>query len=344
MTENREDAPPAIFVRSAAAPKGMGKREDPDLVKSVGKIGRKVNRGDPPLMIAWGLSIFTKSADNESAASIRPGLLSGKGTYRACLGRGSPQRAGRRKGRRLHSESSIIERGASMTQVMSPITQEALPAQARPFLAEGTPLKKRLLAARGNLPLPPAQMGIVLYFCTFDEARAVRQAAHESFRNLPPQIRKNLIEQTTHPGVLHWLCRNLLEPVLLVEGRELTAETQDALRGIVLNRHADFRTLAMIAEHCPDEGIVGIVARNQIKILEHPEIFTALERNPRISESVLDPLRTFLRLENVLTGEEVPNTSEDQVRTIEEELDRLLSGDLFDLGRWFQEQLDIPME
>ncbi|RME51104.1 MAG: hypothetical protein D6795_08880, partial [Deltaproteobacteria bacterium] len=227
---------------------------------------------------------------------------------------------------------------------MSPITQEALPAQARPFLREGTPPKKRLFAARGSLPLPPAQLGIVLYFCTFDGERAVRRAAHESFRNLPPQIRKNLIEQTTHPGVLHWICRNLLEPALLAEGRELPVETQDALREIVLNRHVDSRTLAMIAEHCPDEGIVGIVAQNQSKILEHPEIFLALERNPRVPVSVLDPLRTFLRLENVLTGEEAASASEEQVRTIEEELDRLLSGDLFDLGRWFQEQLDIPME
>ena len=73
---------------------------------------------------------------------------------------------------------------------------------ARRYADPQGPRQGRLLAARGALPLPPAQIAGVLYALTLDPDAEIRDRASASLEELPDRIVDAALEGEVHPGLL----------------------------------------------------------------------------------------------------------------------------------------------
>lgn len=81
-------------------------------------------------------------------------------------------------------------------------------AVAAAYVAKDAPQADKLRAARGEVPLAPADLAVVLLFLCHDADPEVKNAAINSVRTLPEEVLSEICAgSTTHPRVLDLLAR-----------------------------------------------------------------------------------------------------------------------------------------
>lgn len=153
---------------------------------------------------------------------------------------------------------------------------------ARRFADPQAPLKARIMAARGALPLPPEQIVSVLFALTLDPDPEVKDRATLSLDELPERVLDTALESSLHLAALALFAERL-------------REDEARLKVIALNPATSDETFCFLAS-LPFPSLIEIVSRNQIRLLRCSALFDALGENPVTSQATIDRILEFLGL------------------------------------------------
>jgi hypothetical protein len=158
-----------------------------------------------------------------------------------------------------------------------------LSEQAERYVRADAPRDVRLMAARGALPLQPAELASVLFALMHDADAEVKSTARDSLEALPRPVMSSVLSAPMHPAILDHLAQAFPNDERHLEAIALNPATPDA-------------TIAFIATR-PLKNTVEIISNNQERMLRCPAIVDALGDNPLTGRSVIDRILSFLGME-----------------------------------------------
>lgn len=142
-----------------------------------------------------------------------------------------------------------------------------VPAELEKFVSESVPAPKRLMAARGLVPLPPDQMVLVYYFLAQAPEEDVSSTARKSIADLPSNLVKPALQKLSDEAIL---------------GFYAEARTDEDTREAIARHPAtSVETLMAIAAQ-GGRHVQAAIIENQRRMLDAPEITSALLTNPRL--------------------------------------------------------------
>jgi hypothetical protein len=169
-----------------------------------------------------------------------------------------------------------------MTEVGTcPISVAEMEAPVLRHAGDKAPPPLRLMAARGMAPMAPKDLVTTQFVLTFDADEKVKSAAEKSLSDLDARIANAVLaDKTLNPHVLTYLAP-------FVATNDAYAEK------LLLNPGTPARAFVAIAGTC-SEATCEIVANNQARLLEDPEIARALTKNTNALRSTIDRTIDFL--------------------------------------------------
>lgn len=154
----------------------------------------------------------------------------------------------------------------------SPLDTNHLSAAAQRALGPGP---GRMMAARGLLPLPPADQVAVLYQLSLEAESNLAQSARATAAGLPEKLLAGtLAAPTTDPRVLDFFA-------------QLIADKPAVFDAIAFNPSVADATIATLAGRAGSRE-VDQIAQNEQRLLRHPEIIAAMYMNRRARMSTID--------------------------------------------------------
>lgn len=160
-----------------------------------------------------------------------------------------------------------------MELTRTPLEISSFPPNLQMHLKEEAPPQMKMMAARGMVPAPPAQMVQVLYQLHFDDAMSAM--AVEAAQKMPENLLLSALGQDQPPAVLDWFAEVRTEPKVL--------ET------IILNKNADDATVWGLAKVASAQ-VCDMIANNQVRVLRSPAIIEVLYTNTNARMSTVDKL------------------------------------------------------
>ncbi len=161
------------------------------------------------------------------------------------------------------------------------IDNDKLLENIKKLLSPDTPSGLKMLAIKGMIPLKPSDYVIFLYQMLFDESEEIRELASKNFMLLPEKIIMAVILQPLPSEVLHRLA---------IEYRS----KRNIIEKLLMNNSVADETFEVIASFA-DEGLVDIIARNQVRILRYPGIIKSIYNNRNASVSQKNMVIEFAR-------------------------------------------------
>jgi hypothetical protein len=155
----------------------------------------------------------------------------------------------------------------------------------------------RTMAARGLLPLAPADQIAVLYQLSLDTESTLAQSARATAAGLPEKLLAGALAQpTTDPRVLDFFA-------------QLIADKPAVFDAIALNPAVADQTIATLAGRAGSRE-VDQIAQNEQRLLRHPEIIAAMYMNRRARMSTIDrvvelAVRNAVRVPGLAAWDEV---------------------------------------
>lgn len=169
-----------------------------------------------------------------------------------------------------------------------PFPIESLDQKLWPLVDPEGASPRRMLLARGALPLPPETMVPALSFLLEDPDAAVREAATRTLMDMPAGTVDGVLSSVaTLPPVLDRMVRRLAGKL-----------TPEAHQRIALNRSVHDNTLLYLANR--GEGTaLEIISQNQARIAACPKLVQALYFNPKAKMSMVSRVLEFAVRENL---------------------------------------------
>ncbi len=169
---------------------------------------------------------------------------------------------------------------------LSPAAQKAL-----------GPGPARLMAARGLVPLPPADQLAVLYQLAIDKDQVLALAARTTASGMPEKVVAGAL---TDPK---------LDPRVLDLFAELTADKPAAFDALVVNPSTADLTIAKLAERS-DAAQIDRIAANEQRLLRCPDIIASMYMNRKARMSTVDrvvelAVRNRVRVPNLASWDEI---------------------------------------
>jgi hypothetical protein len=152
-----------------------------------------------------------------------------------------------------------------MALALTPI--ETLPTSVERAVGVKAPAPLRMMAARGMAPMPPGDQVVALYQLTFSDDDAIKSAAFKTAAELPEKILGGALEQPLDKRVLDFFARRVFSKVPLLEK-------------VLLNKATADETFAHLATLIDENGL-EMIAKNEERLLRHPQIIAALYMNPK---------------------------------------------------------------
>ena len=155
----------------------------------------------------------------------------------------------------------------------------------------------RTMAARGLVPLAPADQVAVLYQLSLDAESNLAQSARATAAGLPENLLAGTLAQpTTDPRVLDFFA-------------QLIADKPAVFDAIALNPAVADQTIATLASRAGSRE-VDQIAQNEQRLLRHPEIIAAMYMNRRARMSTIDrvvelAVRNSVRVPGLAAWDEV---------------------------------------
>ncbi|MFH2008349.1 MAG: hypothetical protein ABI333_17320 [bacterium] len=155
-----------------------------------------------------------------------------------------------------------------MPMERTPLTAEQLPDSIAPYFVEGAASGKVLLLARGLAPgLGPLELATGLFQASCHENDKIAAAAVASARDLPDSILSGALAAALAPQVLDFYA-------------ELCRQKPQQIQTILLNRATADETFEHLARTLKQDALVEIIAKNEERLLRHPDIIKELYLNP----------------------------------------------------------------
>ena len=155
----------------------------------------------------------------------------------------------------------------------------------------------RTMAARGLLPLAPADQIAVLYQLSLDAESNLAQSARATAAGLPDKLLAGALAQpTTDPRILDFFA-------------QLITDKPAVFDAIALNPAVADQTIATLAGRAGSRE-VDQIAQNEQRLLRHPEIIAAMYMNRRARMSTIDrvvelAVRNSVRVPGLAAWDEV---------------------------------------
>lgn len=183
-----------------------------------------------------------------------------------------------------------------------PDFKSKLPPKIAEMIAPSAPIEKKLLVAKGVVPIPPDLLITVLTYLSNDHSEEVKETATRELLGIPSAMAQSALNKPCHPKTLDFFSRHKLEDEKLMEV-------------IALNKYTTDETLAHLAEKGAAR-ITEIIVNNQTRLLESPHILEKLKLNPNSSKSAIDQTVSFLRINGVAIEGETGELSDEEVAAI----------------------------
>ncbi len=168
-----------------------------------------------------------------------------------------------------------------MTANECPIALHELSTVIQKNIGPSAPGPLKMMTARGMAPMPPADLVTAQFVLTFDADERLAKVAADSLQQMElPIANAVLSDAKVRPEVLGYLAHILA--------------TQDAYaERLLLNQKTPTYAFIEVARVC-SEQLCEIIANNQARILEAPEIARSLSDNPNALKSTIDRVVDFL--------------------------------------------------
>jgi hypothetical protein len=199
-----------------------------------------------------------------------------------------------------------------------PLGYEELSERLKAALPAEASMGLKMAAANGNLPLITLDLVACLYYLANDPDASIRRTARKSLRQLPPTIIHTALTGRLSPKILNWFAHIKLDEPKLYEL-------------IALNKNAHDETFIYLAGTSEHQPVIEIIAKNEFRLLNSPEIIEALESNEVALISTVQRAIEFYRLQTgrsyaeFLTekraGEETPEESAAPEEETDEDID-----------------------
>lgn len=175
----------------------------------------------------------------------------------------------------------------------TPLSAAELSATAQKAVVSGP---TRMMAARGLLPMAPADQAAVLYQLSCDADTAVAAAARTTATGLPEKLLVGVLAGRLDPRILDFFS-------------SLHGDKHAVLEAVILNASTADATIATLASRSAAREI-DLIAQNEVRLLRHPEIIGAMYLNPKARMSTVDravelAVRNGVRVPGVAAWEEV---------------------------------------
>lgn len=145
---------------------------------------------------------------------------------------------------------------------------------ASDVLSADAAIPTKLMAARGLLPLPPAESLIVLYRLTHEDDEAVRDSAVQALEGFPRSLVAAASEHLDEPEVISYLVQRFRGDATVVERLVARPQVPDD-------------ALCFLAEFSEDPIVLRLIAERRDRIQTAPRIFHCMKRNPMVPRSLL---------------------------------------------------------
>lgn len=173
-----------------------------------------------------------------------------------------------------------------------PFDRLGIPVEHRDKLRPTAPARARLAIAKGMLPLPPDVQVSAIYILMGHRESAIRKAAAKTLQEMDAQLTLRAISPRTHPKVLEYLT-------------EHRTEDQEFMERVFALPNTNDRTACLIASAARGD-LVNVICRNQSRLLMTPKVYLALKDNPEATQSQLERVHSFLRMQGALPDETEP--------------------------------------
>ncbi|TMQ06357.1 MAG: hypothetical protein E6J90_45590 [Deltaproteobacteria bacterium] len=177
---------------------------------------------------------------------------------------------------------------------LTPLDPSRLSPAAQRALGPGP---GRTMAARGLLPLAPADQVAVLYQLSLDAESSLALSARATAAGLPEKLLAGtLTAPSTDPRILDFFA-------------QLIADKPAVFDAIALNPSVADQTIATLAARAASRE-VDLIAQNEQRLLRHPEIIAAMYLNRRARMSTIDrvvelAVRNSVRVPGLAAWDEV---------------------------------------
>jgi hypothetical protein len=161
-----------------------------------------------------------------------------------------------------------------------PLSPEVLPPNFRKHVEATSPKALRGMAAKGLVPMAPAQIATALYMLQFDAEPDIVEQARTTAGKLPDRILSTALRDSE------------LHPQTLAFFAEVLADKEPYLEAICLNPTTPDEAIAQIALGS-SEKLSEIISQNQLRLLRSEAILRALFNNGRALKSTLDGVADF---------------------------------------------------
>jgi hypothetical protein len=177
-----------------------------------------------------------------------------------------------------------------------PIPLQELSPNLHKFCDPKGPVPARMMAAKGMIPLGPADILTVLYMLNYDPDEKIKASAFEKCTSLPENIVLGAIKGDLDPRVLDFYAGRFIQNEPLMEVLLLNQTTAD-------------ETVARCAKRV-SEKLGDIIATNEQRLLRHPPIIENLynNRNARmstVSRAIELAVRNGITLDGIAAFKEV---------------------------------------
>jgi len=173
--------------------------------------------------------------------------------------------------------------------MIAPIDIASLSGPAQKLVASDAPLKVQELAAKGVAPgLKPAEVVAVVVVLSRSDRAAVHDNAVSTIKNLPAPILQGALATDLEPAIIHALGQAYVDRVEVIEK-------------LVLMPRVAIDTVEHLARVGTEE-ITEIVATNETRLLEHPQIIELLYMNAATRMSTADRIVDLARRNGLELG------------------------------------------
>lgn len=167
------------------------------------------------------------------------------------------------------------------------------------FVSPSASREKRLTAAKGNIPVLPNELVLILYALMGDSDEEISRLSEETMKSLPEHIVSSVLsdEMTPHE-LLDYFARS--------------TQNTNQIKAIILNRSTSDTTIQHLAGTVHSQDLLELITNDKERLFRSEGIVEALCGNASLNRSAIEELISYLG--QYLTGEDkIPDSLKEEL-------------------------------
>jgi len=199
----------------------------------------------------------------------------------------------------------------SLPEGYAALQQGDVPDDVFAYLAQLEP-KRRMMIAKGVLPMKPSQLAMFTYMLIADQEPAIAKAAEDNFVRLPPSMVEPLLSGRISGKVLAYAARIWID----------NPDYHDVVSAVVRNSITSQYTIEHLIRH-GSAGLLEVIADNQARLQKNPELIYAFAENPAVMVPTISRVLEFARRQHLIPARDEQKIIDQVVNRKSETRDRV---------------------